>query len=167
MSTAAVAFEVPSILTGRFSGLEANIANTPKTAPAGPVRLCTECELPIPTARLRAMPNARQCVKCLEFLGDVPRVKHYHEQTSDGETVTTAYTDRQIITHLTQQDIRQAEEFLEEATEGSTLLFRLDKQEAHLHEVAREQTVSEFEENFQITDVMHTSEEEADEHIGD
>jgi transcriptional antiterminator Rof (Rho-off) len=115
------------------------------------------------------MPSARQCVKCLEFLGDVPLVRHYEEQTADGDTVTTAYTDRQIIkTHLTQQDIRQAEEFLEEATEGNTLLYRLDKQEAHLHEAVRQQTVSEFAENFQITDVMClASEKETNEYIGD
>lgn len=39
------------------------------------LRMCSECEAPIPAARLKVMPNARQCVKCLEALGDVPLIR--------------------------------------------------------------------------------------------
>src|SRR5258708_7379954 len=44
-----------------------------ESAPA--VRLCKECEEPIPAARLAVIPNARQCVKCLEALGDVSLIR--------------------------------------------------------------------------------------------
>jgi hypothetical protein len=88
---------------------------------------------------------------------------------ANGDTLTTAYTDRQTIKkHLTQRDIRQAEEFLEDITDGRAL-SQWDKQTEQINEAVRQQSISEFAEDFTVTDVMCAVSEGEDlnEHLGD
>jgi Prokaryotic dksA/traR C4-type zinc finger len=40
-------------------------------------RLCTGCNTGILEARLRAVPNATQCVSCLNAAGDVPLLRRF------------------------------------------------------------------------------------------
>lgn len=69
-----------------------------QTVPASkPPRLCQECEEPIPTARLKAMPSARLCVPCLEKAGDVPIIRRYDEAGVDGDTAQTYYVNNRDI----------------------------------------------------------------------
>lgn len=70
---------------------------TAATAPA--LKLCTECREPIPQKRLAVQPDAEQCVRCLESMGDVPRIKRYDEHTTDGDVVSTLFTRNKDIEH--------------------------------------------------------------------
>lgn len=55
-------------------------------------RLCLSCSTAIPPARLKALPTASKCVRCLEREGDVPRLKRYDEYIgTDGEEVVSTY----------------------------------------------------------------------------
>jgi hypothetical protein len=65
-----------------------------------PIRVCEECEESIPPARLKAVPNARMCVPCLEGLGDVPRIKKFEEHSESGELLSeTFFTKNPYIEH--------------------------------------------------------------------
>lgn len=57
-------------------------------------RACESCHEPIPQARLRAVPNARQCVACLTAAGDVPLLRRF-DQHANGEQSTPYFTTDQ------------------------------------------------------------------------
>lgn len=60
--------------------------------PSVPTRICSTCYNPIPTARLKALPNAHQCVSCVMLAGDVAPIKRFDEASGD-DTVQTYFTD--------------------------------------------------------------------------
>jgi hypothetical protein len=45
---------------------------------------CTLCNEPIPTARLKAVPSATECVPCLTKAGDVPTIKRFDQYIAKG-----------------------------------------------------------------------------------
>jgi hypothetical protein len=59
-------------------------------------KLCSTCERPIPAKRLLAIPNAEQCVVCLESSGDVAKYKRLDERTHD-DTTSVLYTRNPYI----------------------------------------------------------------------
>jgi len=59
---------------------------------SGALRFCSECGEPITEVRLKANPNAEQCVPCLQSIGDVPRLKRFDQTTRD-EVVPVMYLD--------------------------------------------------------------------------
>lgn len=50
-------------------------------------KVCESCEQPLSPARLAAVPNATECVPCLESRGDVQRFKMLREPVLKGEQV--------------------------------------------------------------------------------
>jgi hypothetical protein len=57
---------------------------------------CSSCGEVIPSARLKAQPNATQCVRCLEADGDVPRLRRYDEKNCV-DTHSTLFTHNAAI----------------------------------------------------------------------
>jgi len=78
---------------------------------ATPVRLCTECEEPIRAVRLKVVPNAKQCVPCLEALGDVPLIRA--EKTIWPRIIATTGEEEGFQDHL------GSESFADMASEAS------------------------------------------------
>lgn len=58
---------------------------------------CTLCGETLSQKRLKASPNARQCVRCLEHAGDVPRVRQFTDTTKDGENIVIRFTSNSYI----------------------------------------------------------------------
>lgn len=75
-------------------------------------RLCTECFMPIPTARLLAKPDASMCVKCLEESGDVSLVKRHDEYVGE-ELVSSFFTHDTYITNNLNRKIKFDSYFVE------------------------------------------------------
>jgi hypothetical protein len=82
------------------------------------MRDCSECGTSIPENRLRAMPNAYQCVPCLEKMGDVAPMRRYDEVGVDGEIISTFYlknnyveSQQKRVKSFTIPDIEASEEF--------------------------------------------------------
>lgn len=60
--------------------------------PSIKTRPCRVCGDDIPQKRMEATQGrARECVTCLELLGDVPRIKRFDEAGADGEVVETVF----------------------------------------------------------------------------
>jgi hypothetical protein len=55
-------------------------ADTEVQPSVSPARLCITCANEIPAARLKAIPNARQCVSCLSEAGDVSLIRRLDER---------------------------------------------------------------------------------------
>lgn len=71
---------------------EVALSPTPSTSPAPQTRICTVCTGEIPASRLRALPNASQCVSCVEASGDVVRIKRLDEYIGkEGEDIVETY----------------------------------------------------------------------------
>jgi hypothetical protein len=51
----------------------------------------------IPLIRLKAKPDATECVPCLEQAGDVPRLKRFDQTTRDGERTEVLFTNNASI----------------------------------------------------------------------
>jgi len=83
------------------------------------------CGEPIPEKRLRAKPEATECVPCLEANGDVPRIKRYDETTEDG-TVSTMFTHNAYIERiiLKQNTVSPSDETLERISDDDSFLRR-------------------------------------------
>jgi hypothetical protein len=67
-------------------------------------RLCSECLEPISPKRLTATKGkARQCVPCLEKLGDVLPIRRYDESLPSGEVVSQTFVQNDYIEHQMQR----------------------------------------------------------------
>lgn len=91
------------------SSLDSGAVET-RTIAAPYHHLCHGCALPIPAARLSAIPGAILCVPCLEGAGDVPKLKRLDEVLSDGYVVETYFTDEPaIMRHIQRMNSRVAD----------------------------------------------------------
>lgn len=52
---------------------------------------CKLCELPISSARLKALPETLYCIKCVLVNGDVPKIKR-HDDFVGEDVIETYYT---------------------------------------------------------------------------
>ena len=70
----------PTVALGAAAGEPARSAAT-----FPPTRLCADCDLPIPAARLRVRPSAKLCARCQEKLGDVETYKEINVGSVTGQ----------------------------------------------------------------------------------
>lgn len=81
-------------------------------------RSCTVCGSLIPPARLKAVPNARACVPCLEANGDVPPIRRIDSSSPSGETDEVYFTEnRYFEEHLSRSQQRVFVESVEETAD--------------------------------------------------
>lgn len=67
------------------------MSQTATESSSGSYPMCNGCGEPLAAKRLQAVPNATQCVPCLERAGDTPTIKRFDEFTPQGDIVSTHF----------------------------------------------------------------------------
>jgi hypothetical protein len=110
--------------------------------------MCSGCGEPLAEKRLQAVPNATECVPCLEKAGDIPTIKRYDETTPDGELVSTHfYKNKRIERQMRRVNTEAAPEEAYSVAVGD---------DSHL---VRERA-GENEHAYNMTEAFDTAEEE-------